>query len=87
MSYEADLWAVARWEKARMAALVIAFGLLALSIALDISWLHWPRGVAWVAAGLASIFEGRAYKRMRRDPDSRYLRGALCMIVAVVVVL
>jgi hypothetical protein len=87
MSYSEDAWTAERLEKLRMLALIIAFGLLALSLVLDMPWLHWPRGLAWAAAGIASIYEGRAYKRMGRDPDSAYLRGVLCIIVGVVCVL
>ena len=87
MSYRDDKWAVERMQKARMLALVIAFSLLALSIIFQISWLHWPRGLAWAAAGIASYYEGRAHKRLGSDPDACYLRGVLCVIVGVVCVL
>jgi hypothetical protein len=87
MSYRDDAGAVERFEKLRMLALVIASALLALSLVTDIPWLHWPRGLAWLAAGVASFYEARAIKRLGRDPDSSYLRAALCVIVGVVCVL
>jgi hypothetical protein len=86
MSHE-DLWQVEKFEKLRMLALVIAIALLALSLVTDIAWLHWPRGLAWAAAGIASFYEGRAIKRLGRDPDAYYLRGGLCVLVGLVCVL
>ena len=87
MSYEGDLQAVERFEKLRVLAIVIAFGLLALSLVLDIGWIHYPRGLAWGVAGIFSFYEGRAVKRLGRDPDASYLRSALCVIVGVICVL
>jgi hypothetical protein len=86
-SHREDVWAVEKFEKLRMFALVVAFALLALSLVMDIGWLHWPRGLAWVVAGVASFYEARAMKRLGRDPDAYYLRGVLCVIVGVVCVL
>jgi len=87
MSYADDAQSVHGFEKLRVLAIVIAFALLALSLVLDIGWLHWPRGLAWAAAGVFSFYEGRALKRLGRDPDASYLRGVLCVIVGVICVL
>lgn len=87
MSYEGDLQAVERFEKLRVFAIVVAVGLLALSLLLDIPWIHYPRGLAWGAAGMFSFYEGRAVKRLGRDPDASYLRGALCVLVGIICVL
>jgi hypothetical protein len=83
MSYKSDVWEVERFEKARIFCLIIAVGLLVISIAFDITWMHWPRALAWAAAGAASIYEGKARKRLGRDPDACYLRGVFCVVVGV----
>jgi hypothetical protein len=86
-SHREDVWAVESFQKLRMLALVIAFALLAITLVVEAEWLHWPRALAWALAGAASIYEGRARKRLGQDPDVHYLRGVACVIVGVVCVL
>ena len=83
-SYAEDLASRERLEKLRLLALVVAFGLALASAVLDLDWLLWPRAFAWVAAGVVAFYEGRAMKRLGRDPDASYLRAIAIMLVAAV---
>jgi len=83
MSYEEDRAEAVLWEKIRIGSMLIAIILLVLSAATKIDWLHWPRAAAWIFAGYAAFREGRAWKRLGRDPDSIYLRAVLFALVGV----
>jgi hypothetical protein len=88
MSYEADLTTAQLWEKVRVFMIIVAVAILGVTLVTDkMPWLHFVRAGAWVLAGIAGILEGRALKRLGRDPDSSYLRGVLCIVVAVICVL
>ena len=83
MAYDEDIRALEQLERARLLAIVVAIGLLVVSIVLDVDWLDWPRAFAWAAAAVVSLFESRVLKRMGRSPDGAYLRAALFLLVAV----
>lgn len=83
MAYTEDVRALERLEKYRVLALVVAIGLLIVSIVLELDWLAWPRAFAWSAAGVVSLLESRVLKRMGRSPDAAYLRAVLFFLVAV----
>jgi hypothetical protein len=87
MAYADDLKSARWWEKVRVFFIVVALGLLVASVITEIPWLHYTRAAAWGIAALAAFFEGRAYKRLGRDPDSTYFRGAICAVAAVVCLL
>lgn len=84
MSYSADVAALARLEKLRLIALIVAFGSSLASVALDLDWLLWPRAFAWAVAGGIVVFEARAEKRLGRDPDGSYLRAVLFFLIAAI---
>jgi hypothetical protein len=81
MSYSEDASALARLEKLRLLALIIGFSCTLASIVLDLDWLQWPRAFAWTTAGVVSMFEARAEKRLGRDPDGSWLRAVLLLVV------
>jgi hypothetical protein len=87
MAYEDDVNAVTFWEKVRVFSIVVALALFALSLATKIPWLVYARAAAWAIAGVAAFLEARAQKRLGRDPDSTYLRGAMCLVAAVICLL
>lgn len=83
MSYSEDLAAALRYEKLRIAALIVAFSCSLASAVLDgFEWLVWPRAIAWAVAGIFSIMEARAMKRLGRDNDYAILRAILLWVVA-----
>ncbi|HEY8072604.1 MAG TPA: hypothetical protein VIF62_00800 [Labilithrix sp.] len=83
MAYADDVRAVKDLYRYRVAAMIAAGVLLALDAVTDLP-LSWPRAIAWTIAGAISIKEGRAVKRLGRDPDGCWLRAALFFVVAVV---
>jgi hypothetical protein len=88
MSYEDDLNTATWWEKVRVFSIVVALVLFAVSLAFkEIPLIHYARAAAWATAAVAAFFEARAYKRLGRDPDSTYLRGAMCAVAAVICLL
>ena len=87
MSYEEDRKSALLWEKVRVGSIVVALVIYAVSLATKLSCLDWARATAWLVAGYAAYREGRALKRLGRDPDSTYLRCALCVAAAVISVL
>ena len=87
MSRADDNWFKVRFEKLRILAICIAMGLFILSLVTEYSWLHWLRGLFWVAAGIAGYFEARAAKRLGLDPGAFYLRAVACVLVGVICVL
>ena len=83
MSYNDDLAAALRYEKLRIAALIVAFSCTLATMLLEgFEWLAWPRAIAWAVAAVFSLFEARAMKRLGRDNDYAILRAILFLIVA-----
>jgi hypothetical protein len=83
MSYNEDLAAALRYEKLRIAALIVAFSCTFAAMLLEgFEWLAWPRAIAWGVAGIFSLCESRAMKRLGRDNDYAILRAILFFIVA-----
>ena len=83
MSYNDDLAAALRYEKLSIAALIVAFSCTLASMLLEgFEWLAWPRAIAWGIAGIFSLFEAGAMKRLGRDNDYAILRAILFFIVA-----
>lgn len=83
MSYNDDLAAALRYEKLRIAALIVAFSCTLATMLLEgFEWLAWPRAFAWGVAGIFSLFESRAMKRLGRDNDYAILRAILFFVIA-----
>ncbi|MGE0791603.1 MAG: hypothetical protein AB7S26_38360 [Sandaracinaceae bacterium] len=82
MAYDEDVRTLAKLEKVRMMAMILAIGMLFVSIAFDLDVLDYPRAAAWATAGIVSILEARVLKRMGRDPDISYLWAVLYFLVA-----
>jgi len=87
MAYDEDLRTLDRLEKYRVLALVVAFGLLLVSIVFELEWLVWPRALAWCAGGVVMLLESRVLKRMGRSPDAAYLWAALYFLVGILCLL
>lgn len=87
MSQDPYTRALERLDRYRLIALVTAVALLIVSIVFDVDWLAWPRAIAWAAAGVISILEGRIHKRMGHNPGGAYLRAALFFLVALLCVI
>ncbi len=83
MAYADDVRAVKDLYRYRVAAMIVAGVLLILDAVTDIP-LGWPRAIAWSVAGVISIKEGLAVKRLGRDPDGCWARAAMFFLVAIV---
>jgi hypothetical protein len=72
-----------RLEMYRIGAMVVAIGLLLVSIVMGWDWLMWPRAIAWSVAAVVSVLEGRLLERLGRNARSAYLSALLFALVAV----
>jgi hypothetical protein len=86
LSYLLDLNAE-RLEKLRMLLLAVAIGLLVVQMGLDIDWLDWPRGLAWLCAGGVCVLEGRLARRQGRDGAADYIRAVIFALIGVMAIL
>lgn len=84
MSYAEDLAALARFEKLRIASLIVAFSASLAGLLLELEWLAWPRAFAWASAGIFALLEARMEKRLGRDPDGSLLRAVLLFVIAAI---
>jgi hypothetical protein len=82
MAYADDVKSLAWWEKVRIVSLGIALLLLFVGLYLE-TRLGVPRFFAWSTAGVASVCEGRAAKRLGRDPWAYWLRAGLFFLVGI----
>lgn len=83
MSYKEDLQSHARLEKLRLGSLVFAFSCSLATVVFDhLTWLIWPRAIAWGLGGLFAALQARCEKRLGRDPDGSWLRAILFLIIS-----
>jgi len=83
MAYDEDLRALARLEKLRLAARILALVLLVAAIALEVAWLYYAEAAAWATSGVVSLLEARVLRRLGRDPDMAYLWAVAAFVCAV----
>ena len=78
---------VEKWQRRFFLSFFVAMALLVLQIAFDLDFLDYPRAGAWGAAGVCSIFEGRARRQLGQDASAAVLRGLACFCFAILVLL
>lgn len=78
---------VEKWRRLFFLSLFVAFAILLAQIALDWDFLDWPRAGAWTSAGICSILEGRALRRIEQDGWGAIFRGLGCFCIAIIAIL
>lgn len=70
-------------EQYRVLSLIVAIGLLILSVLTGWEWLDWPRALAWAAAAVVTVLEARVLERLGRNARTTYLFALLYLLVAI----
>ncbi len=74
---------IEKWQRRFFFATFVAIVLSVLQFGFELEFLRYPRATSWVGAGVCSIYEGRARRRLGEDAAPAVLRGMTCIAVAV----